>query len=77
MLRAMKRIVPGLMALLFGWLAVVMLSPIVLALIRHDPPSGNPAGAVGIGVVGLACVAAAAWCLRRVTTATSTPLDGD
>jgi len=60
-----RQIVHGLLALLFAWQAIVFLGPVVIGVVRGHTPSGDAGLGIATVAVGLACVAASAWCLSR------------
>lgn len=64
-----RRIVHAVLALVFGWQALVFLAPAVLGVIHLDRPTGEPALGVATILVGLACLGAALLCLRRLVVA--------
>jgi len=70
MLRTMiRQVAYGFLGLVFGWQAIVFLAPVVLALARHEAATGDLGLGVGIIAVGLACLAAAAWCFGQSSKA--------
>lgn len=67
-----RSLVHAARALIFAWMAVVLLGPIVLGLARRDSPTGSAGLGVATVAVGLASLVAAAWCARRSGSAHST-----